>query len=250
VSARVRALVVDDEAPARAALCSLLAADPEVEVVGACADGPRAVEALRSRPVDVVFLDIRMPGLDGFEVLRAAGEHAPRVVFVTAHGEHALEAFDVEAIDYLLKPFDDERFARALARAKEATRAGRNVSTGDTGGGSHFLERLTIPVRDGVQVVPASAIDWVEAQDYYVEVHVAGHGYLLRKPLKRLEEELDPRCFVRIHRSTIVNIARIQSLLPATHGERDLSLRDGTMLHVSRVYRERLEELLGARNAG
>lgn len=249
----VRVLVVDDEAPARAALRRMLSEDPEVEVVGCCADGKQALAALKTAAPEVLFLDVRMPGLDGFQVVQAAGPRPPRVVFVTAHAGHALEAFDAEAVDYVLKPFDDDRFARALARAKAAARADRTLAlaarlSAELGGSPaeppRYLERIAIPDREGVRVVPIAEIDWIEAQDYYVEVHSGGRGYLLRRSLKQLEERLDPRLFARVHRSAIVNVARIQSLRPATHGERDLVLRDGTQLKLSRMYRDRLAELL------
>jgi two-component system, LytTR family, response regulator len=249
----VRVLVVDDEAPARAALRRMLSDDPEVEVVGCCADGKEALAALESAAPEVLFLDVRMPGLDGFQVVQAAGPRPPRVVFVTAHAGHALEAFDTEAIDYVLKPFDDDRFARALARAKAAARADRTLAlaarlSAEARAPSpevpRHLERIAIPDRDGVRVVPIGDIDWIEAQDYYVEVHSGGRGYLLRRSLKQLEERLDPRLFARVHRSAIVNVTRIQSMRPATHGERDLVLRDGTQLKLSRMYRDRLAGLL------
>ncbi|MFL5311075.1 MAG: LytR/AlgR family response regulator transcription factor [Myxococcales bacterium] len=249
----VRVLVVDDEAPARAALRRMLSEDPEVEVVGCCADGKEALAALAATAPEVLFLDVRMPGLDGFEVVQAAGPRPPRVVFVTAHAGHALEAFDAEAIDYVLKPFDDDRFARALARAKAAARADRTLAlaaqlsaaaSGQSPEARRYLERIAVPDRDGVRVVPIAEIDWIEAQDYYVEVHSGGRGYLLRRSLKQLEERLDPRLFARVHRSAIVNVTRIESLRPATHGERDLVLRDGTQLKLSRMYRDRLAGLL------
>lgn len=244
----VRVLVVDDEAPARAALRRMLSEDPEVEVVGCCADGKRALAALKDLAPEVLFLDIRMPGLDGFQVVQAAGPRPPKVVFVTAHAGRALEAFDAEAVDYVLKPFDDDRFARALTRAKAAARADRARLSDGVGGQDRevprYLERVAIPDREGVRIVPIEEIDWIEAQDYYVEVHTAGRGYLLRRSLKQLEERLDPRRFARVHRSAIVNVARIQSLRPATHGERDLVLRDGTQLKLSRMYRDRLAGLL------
>ena len=249
----VRVLVVDDEAPARAALRRMLSDDPEVEVVGCCADGKEALAALKSTAPEVLFLDVRMPGLDGFQVVQAAGPRPPRVVFVTAHAGHALEAFDAEAIDYVLKPFDDDRFARALARAKAAARADRTLAlaarlSAEAPAPSpevpRHLERIAIPDRDGVRVVSIGEIDWIEAQDYCVEVHSGGRGYLLRRSLTQLEERLDPRLFARVHRSAIVNVTRIQSMRPATHGERDLVLRDGTQLKLSRMYRDRLAGLL------
>jgi two-component system LytT family response regulator len=249
----VRVLVVDDEAPARAAMRRMLSDDPEVEVVGCCADGREAVAAIQSASPEILFLDVRMPGLDGFEVVQAAGPRPPRVVFVTAHAGHALEAFDAEAVDYVLKPFDDERFARALTRAKAAARADRTLAlaarlsaevTGRQLERPRYLERIALPEREGVRVVSVGEIDWIEAQDYYVEVHTGGRGYLLRRSLKQLETRLDPRVFARVHRSAIVNVQRIQSMRPAPHGERDLILRDGTQLKLSRMYRDRLADLL------
>jgi two-component system LytT family response regulator len=249
----LRVLVVDDEAPARAALEALVAADPEVELVGSCADGERALQALRAHAPEIVLLDVRMPGLDGFEVMRAAGPRPPRVVFVTAHAERALEAFDSDAVDYVLKPFDDERFARALGRAKAAARADRALALAarlaeelgeERAAEPSYLARMTVPAGDGVRVLPVEEIDWIEAQDYCCEVHAGGKGYLLRRSLKQLEARLDPRRFARVHRSAIVNVARVQVLEPASHGERDLVLRDGTRLRLSRVYRDRLGDLL------
>ncbi len=178
---RIRVLVVDDEAPARAALRQMLSEDPEVEVVGCCADGRQALDALATHAPEVMFLDVRMPGLDGFEVLQAAGPRPPRVVFVTAHAGRALEAFDAEAVDYVLKPFDDDRFARALSRAKAAALTDRGLSARAAPGA--YLERIAIPDRDGVRIVAVSEIDWIEAQDYYAEVHGGGRGYLLRRSL-------------------------------------------------------------------
>ncbi|HYV66582.1 MAG TPA: LytTR family DNA-binding domain-containing protein [Myxococcales bacterium] len=243
----VRVLVVDDEAPARAALRRMLSEDPEVDVVGCCGDGKQALLALKALAPEVLFLDVRMPGLDGFQVVQAAGPRPPKVVFVTAHAGRALEAFDAEAVDYVLKPFDDDRFARALGRAKAAARADRARPANGSAAGREaprYLERIAVPDRDGIRIVPIEEIDWIEAQDYYVEVHSAGRGYLLRRSLRQLEERLDPRRFARIHRSAIVNVARIQSMRPATHGERDLVLRDGTQLKLSRMYRDRLAGLL------
>jgi len=247
---RIRVLVVDDEAPARAALRRMLSDDPEVEVVACCADGDAALAAIRASTPEILFLDVRMPGLGGFEVVEAAGSNPPRVVFVTAHPGHALEAFDAAAVDYVLKPFDDERFARALARAKMAARADRALALAQRDAGAaassapRYLERIAVPIDEGVRVVPVAEIDWIEAQDYYVEIHTGGRGYLLRRSLKEFEERLDPQRFARVHRSAIVNVGFVEALRPASHGERDLLLRDGTRLKLSRVYRERLRDLL------
>jgi two-component system, LytTR family, response regulator len=244
-----KVLVIDDEAPIRL-LCRVNLEAEGIDVVEA-ADGPTGIDKAKEETPDVVLLDVMMPGLDGFQVMRAAGPRPPRVVFVTAHAGHALEAFDTEAVDYVLKPFDDDRFARAVSRAKAAARADRTLALAArlsaesrTQAAPEYLDRIVVPDRDGVRVVPVGQIDWIEAQDYYVELHVGNRSYLLRRSLKLLEERLDPRQFARVHRSAIVNVARIQALRPATHGERDVLLRDGTQLKLSRMYRDRLAELL------
>ncbi len=253
-SAPIRVLVVDDE---------------DVELVGLCATGSQAVETLRRQPVDVLFLDIEMAGMDGFQVLRESGPGRPAaVVFVTAHETYALKAFEVHALDYLLKPFDDERFARVLSRAKEHVRGGRiqllaRQLAGLLGtapapapalpaspplppeapGG--YLERLVLKEVGRVAFLEVEEIDWLGAEDYYVEVHAGQQTHLVRKSLRELESQLDPRRFVRIHRSTIVNVQRVKELRPLFHGEYQVILRDGTSLKLSRGYRERLDALLG-----
>ena len=185
-------------------------------------------------------------------MVQAARPFTPRIVFITAHAGHALEAFDADAVDYVLKPFDDERFSRALGRAKLASRADRTMTLaarisaelGSASVGRQYLERLTVPTGDGLRLMPVAEIDWIEAQDYYVEVHSGRRGYLLRRSLKDLEQRLDPRHFARIHRKAIVNVSRIEKLRPVSHGERDLLLYDGTRLKLSRIYRDRLARLL------
>ncbi|ADO76056.1 LytR/AlgR family response regulator transcription factor [Stigmatella aurantiaca] len=266
VSAPIRVLVVDDERIARQSLLSLLAADPEVRVVGECASGPQAVEALRQHPVDVLFLDVEMAGMDGFQVLRQAGpELSAAIIFVTAYDTHALKAFEVHALDYLLKPFDDERFARVLARAKEHVRNGRIQTLARQLAGllgaappppaaapvtpppepPRYLERLVLKDVGRVAFVNVEEVDWLEAEDYYIQVHTAGQTHLIRQSLRELETQLDPRRFVRIHRSTIVNVERVKELRPLFHGEYHVILRDGNQLKLSRSYRARLDALLG-----
>ncbi len=269
---RIRALIVDDEAPARQVIAGLLAADPDIEVVGEPADGRSALAAIEALRPDLVFLDVQMPGLGGFEVIERLGaDRAPVVVFVTAYSQHALRAFDVSAVDYLLKPFDDERFARALERAKRRVREGRakevaaeltallqNVGPESAAGAGlraapmagppragGFLERLPVPTGRGTALLDVGDIDWLEAEDYYVEVHSRGRGYLLRQPLKDLEASLDPKLFVRIHRSAVVNRARVREIVPATHGDYTIVLADGTRLRLSRTHHARLRDLVG-----
>ncbi|SEL06536.1 two component transcriptional regulator, LytTR family [Stigmatella aurantiaca] len=264
VAAPVRVLVVDDERIARQGLLALLAADAEVQVVGECASGPQAVEALRQHPVDVLFLDVEMAGMDGFQVLRQVGDPlTAAIIFVTAYDTYALKAFEVHALDYLLKPFDDERFARVLARAKAHVRNGRIQTVARQLAGLlgttapapvaappppapvRYLERLVLKDVGRVAFLDVEKVDWLEAEDYYIQVHAAGQTHLLRQPLRELEAQLDPRRFVRIHRSTIVNVERVKELRPLFHGEYHVILQDGHQLKLSRGYRARLDALLG-----
>jgi two-component system LytT family response regulator len=256
-------LIVDDEPLARATLRYLLVRDPEVARVDECADGEQAVERIREDDPDIVFLDISMPGFGGFEVLEALGE--PRraaVVFVTAYDEHALRAFDASARDYLLKPFEDERFARALGRAKEAVRRGRMEEVVKKLGtllGRNLqedpsppnptrepLERLVVRAAGSVTVIDVKDIDYIEAEDYYVLLHAGTKHVLYRESMRDLETLL-PRSFVRIHRSTIVNAERIVELRTHASGEHRVILRGGTELAVSRTRRHQVNAILGAR---
>ncbi|HEX2573948.1 MAG TPA: LytTR family DNA-binding domain-containing protein [Polyangia bacterium] len=258
-------LIVDDEALARQGIRMLAERDPEVRVVGECASGTAAVTALKRQPVDLVFLDIQMPGLDGFAALAQAAEAqpAPAVIFVTAFADHAVRAFEVQAVDYLLKPFDDERFRRALERAKAHLRVRRLArQIAEAVGVTHeaappappvaepepaYLERLVIKRGGRLSSLPVEDIDWIEAQDYYAEVHAMGRTDLVRMSLRELQARLDPRQFVRIHRSTIVNVRRVKELEPLFHGEYEVRLYDGTQLKLSRTFKDQLDRLLGAR---
>ncbi len=257
---RFRTLVVDDEPLARKSLQLLLARDPEIELVGESATGRAAIEALARAPVDLLFLDVQMPGADGFEVLRAAGPSAAAaVVFVTAFDGYAIQAFDVGAAHYLLKPFEDSKFASVLARAKEHVRGVRvqrlarqlTEACGPSApaGPAKPAYRERLAVKDGgkVTLLPVEQIDWVEAEDDYVEVHVGARSHLIRQPLRELEAELDPRRFVRIHRSMLVNLARVKELEPLFHGEYSVLLTGGQRLKLSRSYRDRLDLLLSGR---
>jgi two-component system, LytTR family, response regulator len=273
-SAPVRVLVVDDEPLARRTLLLLLSADPQVEVVGEAGNGARALEMIRELAPDLVFLDVQMPEMDGFAVLRALeAERAPAVVFVTAYDDHAVRAFDANAADYLLKPFDDERFARALARAKGRVgdRRVRELAVrlaGMLGGAplpalsqpprpqtpppaapepAAYADRIVLKDAGRITFVETAAIDWIEADDYVVRLHAGAATHLLREPLRDLERRLDPRRFVRIHRSTIVNLRSVKELQPYFHGDYVVILRDGTRLRLSRSRREKLQALLGAR---
>ncbi|MFY0562353.1 LytR/AlgR family response regulator transcription factor [Archangium lansingense] len=268
-SAPIRVLLVDPERLARQGLSARLAADPEVEVVGECSSGPDAVQLLRRHPVDVVFLEVELPGLDGFQVLREAGAaHTGATIFIHADEQHALKAFEAHALDYLLKPYQAERFIQVLARAKEYVRGGRIQRLARQLAGllgtslsapalapppppPRYLERLVLKEVGRVAFLSVEEVDWLEAEDYYVQVHAGGQTHLLRQSMRELEAQLDPHQFVRIHRSTIVNARRVRELRPLFHGEYQVILNDGTSLKLSRSYRERLDPLLGvARRRG
>jgi two-component system LytT family response regulator len=249
----VRVVVADDEPLARRRLVRLLEAEPDAELLSACANGTEAVEAIRASAPDLVFLDVQMPALDGFGVLEALREQPPPVVvFVTAHDNYALQAFEASALDYLLKPFDAERFHRAYVRAKERL---RTTAGPDADRLTELLESLAKPkttldriaIRsDGkVYFVRAVDIDWVETASNYVRLHTGKTAHLLRESLSNLEGRLDPAIFLRIHRTTIVNVERIRELQPWFSGEYIAILTDGTRLKVSRGYRDRVTRWLG-----
>jgi two-component system LytT family response regulator len=188
-----------------------------------------------------------MPELDGFGVLRAIRDvGVPAVVFVTAYGEHAVRAFDEEATDYLVKPFDDDRFGRALERARSRIEEARRQASPEQGPG-RWLERLAVECMGRISIVPVDTVQWIEAQDYYVQIHAGGKEHLLRESLRNLESRLDPRRFARVHRSAIVNVARVKQLRRRAHGEYALLLEDGTELKLSRTHRDQLQLLLGMR---
>jgi len=254
---RLRVVVVDDEPLARTGVAELARRDPELEVVGECGDGASAVEALRALRPDLVLLDVQMPELDGFEVLQALEPDAlPAVIFITAFDQFAVGAFEVHALDYLVKPFDDARFAEAIARAKVAIRSARAGEMSDRLAG--LLEQLTgaapaegwlgrIVVKTGGRavLVRVEDIDWIEAADYCVKLHVQGRVHVLRESLQALEVRLDPSRFFRIHRSSIVNLDRVTELQPFFQGEHIVLLRDGSKLKLSRGRRKELEARLG-----
>lgn len=239
----IRTLIADDEPLARRGIALLLNDQPDIEVVGTCADGADAVRQIQLLQPDLLFLDIQMPVCDGFEVIQAVGvETVPVVVFVTAFDQHALRAFDAHALDYLLKPYDDERFHHALQRARQQVKACRagQVDTRLYGllqdAAPAFWERLAVKSTGRVQFVEVETIDWIEGAGDYVGLHVAGHVLYHRERLSTLADHLDPRHFVRIHRSAIVNRSRIQERRVHPHGGYIVRLTCGTELKVSRGY--------------
>lgn len=259
----IRTVIVDDEPAARRGVRLLLEKDPSVDIVGEAATGPDAVDlVLREKP-DLAFLDVQMPGCDGFQALEKIGAAAaPAVIFVTAYDEHALKAFSVSAVDYLLKPYDDARFRAALDRAKGEVRRRETETVNSrltqlldylqaSGAGREAPEpepvpsdRILIKSAGEIFFLKADEIDWIEAEGDYMKFHVAGRAHLMRETMARLESRLDPKKFIRIHRSTIVNIDRLRKLSPSFAGEYAVVLHDGTKLKLSRGYHERIAALL------
>jgi two-component system, LytTR family, response regulator len=237
----IRALIVDDEPLARSNLSVLLRRDPDVESMQECASGAEAVQEIRSGRPNLVFLDVQMPECGGFDLLdMLKGEPTPVIVFVTAYDTHAVRAFDAGALDYLLKPFDDSRFQLAMLRAKRKIGVHENTPLQQP-------QRLALRSVGQVTYVPIPDIDWVEAEDYYVCVHVGAKSHLLRRSITALQRELDPRTFCRIHRSTIVNLRRVRSLQFGGRGEYQVLLDGGERLRVSRRFRK---ELMARMRAG
>ena len=239
-SAPIQALVIDDESWARRNLTVLLRRDPDIGSVAECASGLEAVEEIRKSRPDLVFLDVQMPECDGFDVLELLGSDLPpTIIFVTAYDEYALRAFEAGALDYLLKPFDDARFARALKRAKEKL--------------AHYgpprartTERLVVRSQGKVLFLSVADIDWIEAAGYYACLHVDGDTHILRRSLLELEQDLGDEKFIRIHRSIVVNLERIRGLELQASGEYEVVLRSKARLRLSRRYRRRLQERMGA----
>lgn len=234
LTAPISVLVVDDEPLARRNLLVLLQGDPDIGSIEECASGAEAVETIRRRKPDLLFLDVQMPECDGFDVLELLGSDGPQtIIFVTAHDEYALRAFEAGALDYLLKPFDDARFTRALARAKEKI--------------AHYASHQTLPRRLVVKLpgrlrfIDVSDVDWVEAASYYSCLHVGPETHAIRRTMAELERDLGEDRFVRIHRSTIVNLERIRGLELQSSGEYDVVLRSGVRLGLSRRYKKELQ---------
>ncbi|MBA3638679.1 MAG: LytTR family DNA-binding domain-containing protein [Acidobacteriota bacterium] len=250
---KIRTLVVDDEPLARERLTNLLSAEPDIEVIGQCRDGEEAATAIVDHTPDLVFLDVQMPAMNGFEVIDTVGsERMPLVIFVTAYDQHALKAFQVRALDYLLKPFDRDRFQEALQRARTYI---QRDETGDIGRRLLALvkdlrrdqpktDRLVVKSGGRLFFLRTDEIDWIEAAGNYVRLHVGPVSHLLRETMNAIEGRLDPEKFFRIHRSRIVNMERIQEMQPWLNGEYAVLLRTGTRLTLSRGYREKLQDRL------
>lgn len=252
VSSNIRVVIVDDEPIAREGVRVQLAQYPEVQVVAECGDGPEAITAIEQLAPDLLFLDVQMPGMDGFEVLRTLEVNKfPFVVFVTAHDQYALKAFEVSAIDYLLKPFDDERFRKAFERAKNQIENSSIRSIDEqlhkllvAARSHHYVERIVVRSSGKIFFLAVGEIDWIEAADNYVSLHAGAQAHLVRDTLTALESKLDPRRFVRIRSSAIVNVDRIKELHPLFKGDFEVLLKSGAKLRTSRRYRERLSQLL------
>jgi two-component system LytT family response regulator len=252
----LQTLVVDDEPLAREGLRLWLARDPEIGAVREAGDGPSALASIASARPDLVFLDVQMPGMDGFAVVRAVGaSRMPAVVFVTAHDRYAVQAFEVNAVDYLLKPATEERFAVTLARAKDRLRSMPAADAGRAVAGlldavatpPRRLERLAVRSGGRVLFVDAADVDWIRAAENYVELHVGAACHLVHVTLSGLERSLDPRAFLRVHRGAIVNVGRIEALTPGAHGELTLTLRGGARVACSRTYAGRVRALVSNR---
>lgn len=254
---KIKTLIVDDEPLARRNLRVLLEKDPQIEIVDECRNGREAVKAINTLSPDLIFLDIQMPEMDGFDVLARTGpEHIQAIIFVTAFDQYALKAFDVHALDYLLKPFDDERFAHALQRAKSQIEAReinrlskrllalleeRESERRGSEEQQNYLTRLMIKDAGRVMLLKVDEIDFIEADGNYAKVHAGRKSHLLREKMNELEARLDPARFVRIHRSIIVNLERIKEMHPHFNGDYIVVLEDGRKLRLSRTRRERLE---------
>jgi two-component system, LytTR family, response regulator len=254
----VRVLIVDDEPLARQRIAELLEEEENVDVVGQAGDGAAAVEAIRTLRPDLVFLDVQMPGKTGLDVMRDVGvDEMPATIFVTAYDRHALDAFALAALDYLVKPFDDERFEQAFRRARrqveleEVDRLRSQLLTVLQGAApigaptAGYLERIAVEMKGKVRVVPVSEIDYIVASGPYAELYVGERRYLIREAMQTLEERLDPSVFFRIHRSAIVRLSLVDTLLRGAGGDYEVQLKNGVKLRVSRSRREELERRLG-----
>jgi two-component system LytT family response regulator len=251
----IRTVIVDDELLARSRVKRVLADEPDIEIIGEFGDGRSALAAIRELKPDLAILDIQMPEMNGFDVVRSLESDAmPAVIFVTAYDQYALQAFDLYALDYLLKPFDRKRAKRAVERAREHI---RNRERGDLDErllslvsglkkpDRKYLERLVIRSTGRIFFLKTEEVDWIEASGNYLRIHVGRDAHMIRETMNSIEAKLDPEKFIRIHRSTIVNIDSIRELHPMFSGDYSVLLKDGTELALSRNYRERLIELVG-----
>jgi len=249
------ALVVDDEEYAREIIKSLLAQDAAFELVGECADGSEAIAAIERYKPDLVFLDIQMPGIDGFSVIEQTKElHTPYYIFATAFDAFALKAFEVNALDYLLKPFDDQRFFESLARAKAALKDQKKsdlkaqlsqLLAEQSKEQKKFLKRISVKTGGKIHFINTETIDWIEADNQYVKIHCQSHSHVHRQSLTDLEKLLDPEVFIRIHRSAMVNVSCIQSVEPHFRGDLMVNLHNGTRIKLAQSRKEALRQLMG-----
>ena len=252
MATRIRTLIVDDEPLARRKIRNLLKGDTDIQVIGECGSAAEAVAGVTSGRPDLLFLDIQMPDADGFTVLKSLGGSLPLVVFVTAHDRYAVRAFEVHAIDYLLKPFDRRRFEAAVEIAKARLRQGdageiNNKTLAlleDIKATSSYLERILVKSNGRFLFVKTPEIDWIEAEGKYVRIHLGKQSHLYREAMGTLESRLDPKRFIRVHRSSIVNLDRVKELEPWFHGEYRVVLTDGTRVMLSRSCRKKLTDLL------
>jgi two-component system LytT family response regulator len=249
----VRALIVDDEPLARRGVVLRLRQFKDVEVIGECGDGSSAVEKILELSPDVVFLDVQMPGMDGFDVLRALPrENLPSVIFLTAYEQHALRAFEVHALDYLLKPVDDARFANAISRARKLVDSGSKATMVErvlqmlAQASEKYASRFTVRTGARIQIVLAEDVEWIGGAGDYAELHASGRSYLLRETMSSLEQRLDPERFLRIHRSRIVNTGSILELRSIENREFTVKLADGSQHRSGRTYADQLEKWLSS----
>ena len=246
-AAPIRTLLIDDEVLARLALRQALAAHPDVSIVGECGNAAEALQAIAALAPDLLFLDIQMPGLDGFKLLRNLRPQVlPMVVFATAFSQHALRAFDARAIDYVLKPIDQARFDQAMARVR-AHWQGLHAAMLDApvAPAAGFLQRISVRSGERIRVVATADIDWIRADGNYVRIHAGGTTYLHRESLRHLMGLLDPARFLRIHRAILVNVERIREVHPLFQGNAEVVLHDGTRLNLSRRFRAQAQRALG-----
>ena len=247
----IKVLVVDDELLGRERILSLLREHADIKIVGECANGREAVEAIQNLKPDLVFLDVQMPKIDGFEVVEIIGaENMPAVIFVTAYDEYAIPAFEINAVDYLLKPFDKERLEKAVDRARREIKRHEQSPAEikenlrellkEVKNEPKYLKRIPVKAASGTTLVPTEEIDWISAAGHYLELHTGDETHLIREKLSVIETKLDPQMFMRIHRSTIVNLDRIKSLHPMFNGDQLVILKNGSELNLSRNYYDKL----------
>jgi len=246
----IKVLVVDDELLGRKRIRSLLREHADIKIAGECVNGSEAVEAIQNLKPDLVFLDVQMPETDGFGVVEMIGaENMPAVIFVTAYDKYAIPAFEINAVDYLLKPFDEERFNKAVERAKREIKRQESPTEikenlrkllKEVKNEPKYLRRIPVKSSGGTTLVPTEEIDWISASGHYLELHIGNETHLIRERLSIIETRLDPQIFMRIHRSTIVNLDRIKSLHPMFNGDQLVILKNGRELNLSRNYYDKL----------